>query len=139
MKELALLPLIRESTELALHGSSVQCVFSLAEDLWPVLADEDQIGQSLRNLVLNAKEAMPEGGVVTIHATNTLCQAEEIPTLVPGRYVRLRIIDGGIGIPPENLARIFDPYFSTKQRGEQKGMGLGLTIRSPKPMAARLS
>jgi PAS domain S-box-containing protein len=128
LKEISLLPLIKESTELALHGSAVRCVFSLAEDLWPVLADEDQIGQSLRNLVLNAREAMPEGGVVTIHAANTLCQAEEIPTLVPGRYVRLRIIDEGIGIPPENLARIFDPYFSTKQRGEQKGMGLGLTI-----------
>jgi PAS domain S-box-containing protein len=119
---------IRESVRPALSGSSVGCDFALAEDLWPVKADPGQISQVLRNLVMNAREALPEGGVVGIRAENVVRRSPGMPALPPGGYVRVSVIDHGVGIPPENLPLVFDPYFSTKQRGTCKGMGLGLTI-----------
>ena len=128
LKTTTLEPVIRESVRPALSGSLVRCDFAVAEDLWPVKADEGQIGQVLRNLVLNAREALPEGGVVTLRAENVIRRAAGMPALPPGGYVRVSVIDHGVGIPPENLHLIFDPYFSTKQRGACKGMGLGLTI-----------
>ena len=120
--------LIQESTRLALSGSRVRCEFSLADGLWPVEADARQIGEVIRNVVLNAREAIPQGGTVSVRAENLVLGARENPSLPPGAYVRVSIADRGCGIPKEVLPRIFDPYFSTKQRGEQKGMGLGLTI-----------
>jgi CheY-like chemotaxis protein len=92
------------------------------------MVDEGQIGQVVRNLVLNAREATPEGGVVSIRAENVGQRTRGMPALPPGRYVRVTIADRGVGMSPELLAKIFDPYFSTKRRGDQKGMGLGLTI-----------
>jgi CheY-like chemotaxis protein len=90
--------------------------------------DAGQIGQVIRNLVLNAREAMPQGGVVFVRAENVVLRAEEKPSLPAGEYVRVSIADQGAGIAPDVLPKIFDPYFSTKERGTQKGMGLGLTI-----------
>jgi len=119
---------IQESVHPALSGSRVRCEFSLAEDLWPAEADEGQFGQVIRNLVLNAREAMPQGGVVSVRAENVVLRSHEIPSLPPGEYVRVSIADQGVGISKAVLPKIFDPYFSTKQRGDQKGMGLGLTI-----------
>ena len=120
--------MIQESVRPALSGSRVRCEFSLAEDLWPAEVDEGQIGQVIRNLVLNAREAMPQGGVVSVRAENVVLGSHENPSLPPGDYVRVSIADQGGGIAKEVLPKIFDPYFSTKQRGDQKGMGLGLTI-----------
>jgi signal transduction histidine kinase len=120
--------LIRESVEPVLDGSMVSCDFFLAEDLWPVTVDKGQIDQVMRNLILNAREAMPEGGVISVRAENVAQLTREMPALPPGKYVRLTVADRGVGISAENLPKIFDPYFSTKQRGNQKGMGLGLTI-----------
>jgi signal transduction histidine kinase len=120
--------LIRDSVRPALGGSAVQCRFALADDLWPVRGDADQIGQVVRNLVMNAREALPAGGVVTVRAENVDRRTPDMPALPPGGYVRVSIADQGVGISPQDLPRIFDPYFSTKQRGEKKGMGLGLTI-----------
>jgi CheY-like chemotaxis protein len=111
-----------------LSGSNVRGEFSLAKDLWPAEADAQQIGQVLRNLVLNAREAMPHGGVVAIRAENVVLSDYEQPSLPRGDYVRVSITDHGAGIADDVLPKIFDPYFSTKQRGHQKGMGLGLTI-----------
>ena len=119
---------IQESVRPALSGSRVRCEFSLAEDLWLAEVDAGQIGQVIRNLVLNAREAMPEGGVVSVRAENVVLGSHENPSLPPGDYVRVSIADQGGGIAKEVLPKIFDPYFSTKQRGDQKGMGLGLTI-----------
>jgi len=129
MMQATILPgLIRESARLALSGSRMQSDFFFAENLRPVTADEGQIGQVVRNLVLNAREAMPEGGTVFIRAENVTRTNHETPALPPGNSVRVSITDQGIGISSENLPQIFDPYFSTKQRGKQKGMGLGLTV-----------
>jgi signal transduction histidine kinase/CheY-like chemotaxis protein len=120
--------LIQESVRLALSGSKVQCEFSLAADLWPAEVDEAQMGQVLRGIALNAREAMPKGGVLSVRAENVVLKASEHPSLAAGNYVRVSLADQGIGIPKEVLPKIFDPYFSTKQRGDRKGMGLGLTI-----------
>jgi len=120
--------LIEDSVRPALSGSRVRCEFHLADDLWPAEVDAGQMGQVIRNVVLNAREAMPQGGVVSVRAENRVLGSHEHPSLPPGDYVRVSIADRGGGIAKEVLPKIFDPYFSTKQRGDQKGMGLGLTI-----------
>ena len=127
-KVTALSEIIRDSALLALSGSRVRCDFALADDLWPAEVDAVQIGQVVRNIVQNAQEAMPEGGVVSIRAENIVLGPQEEPALPPGDYVRVSIADRGGGIAKEVLPRVFDPYFSTKERATQKGMGLGLTI-----------
>jgi len=120
--------LILDSVRLGLAGSNVTPRFNLDEDLHPVECDEVQIQRAVMNLILNAKEAMPHGGTVEVEAANETIGSGEIPALKAGEYIRLSVSDHGAGISPENLSRIFDPYFSTKMRGVQKGMGMGLTM-----------
>jgi PAS domain S-box-containing protein len=119
---------LKEAVPLALSGSNVRSEIQLAADLWRVEVDVGQIGQVVRNLVLNAREAMPNGGVVSLRAENVMLRPGCSPALTPGEYVKIRVNDQGCGIAPDVLPKIFDPYFSTKLRGTQKGMGLGLTI-----------
>jgi signal transduction histidine kinase len=90
--------------------------------------DERQFGLVIENLALNARDAMPDGGTLTVQAVNAVLSAHGHASLAPGDYVRISIADQGPGIAKEVLPMIFDPYFSTKSRGVQKGMGLGLTI-----------
>lgn len=120
--------LLRESVPLALTGSSVRGDVHAPSELWPALVDSGQIGQVIRNLVLNAREAMAKGGVITLRAENVVLSAGDRHHLEPGEYVHITVSDAGDGIRPEVLPKIFDPYYSTKQRGPQRGMGLGLTI-----------
>lgn len=120
--------LIQDSVRPALSGSNVRAEFTLAEALWPTEVDEGQIGQVVRNLVLNAREAMPQGGVVLVRSENVCLDGGDQSSLPPGEYVQVSITDHGSGIAKDVLPKIFDPYFSTKMRGSQKGMGLGLTI-----------
>ncbi len=119
--------LLRESFSLVLSGSSVRSEVFVAPELSLAEVDGGQIGQVIRNLVLNAREAMPKGGVVTLRASNVVL-GQGTAALPPGDYVQIEVADQGTGIPPEVLPKIFDPYFSTKMRGTDKGMGLGLTI-----------
>ena len=119
---------IEDSTIFALSGSNVQCEFSIPNDLWLVKADDRQVRQVIQNMVLNAREAMPEGGTIFIRAKNVTLHPQQGLPLPEGEYLRLSIEDRGSGIPEELLSKIFDPYFSTKRRGNQKGMGLGLTV-----------
>jgi PAS domain S-box-containing protein len=116
--------LLRDTVGFALAGSNVRSQYTLPDDLWPVEIDPAQISQVVQNLVINAKQAMPAGGVVEILAENRILQAGETPPLSPGRFVRIAVRDHGAGIAPENLPRVFDPYFTTKGTGS----GLGLTI-----------
>jgi CheY-like chemotaxis protein len=127
-KAMLLSGLIQESVRPALSGSNVRCEFSLAEDLWMAEVDAGQIGQVIRGMVLNAREAMPRGGVVFVRAENVVLGDQEELSLPAGEYVQVSIADEGVGMAKDVLSKIFDPYFSTKQRGDQKGMGLGLTI-----------
>ncbi len=116
--------LIRDSTSFALRGSNVKCEFMFPENLWPVEIDEGQISQVINNLVINADQAMPEGGTIEIVAENKTIEYESSQSLSEGRYVEITIKDMGIGIQKEHLQKIFDPYFTTKQ----KGSGLGLAV-----------
>ncbi|MBW2525607.1 MAG: PAS domain S-box protein, partial [Deltaproteobacteria bacterium] len=119
----AIRPLVEDCTHFALDRSSVRCAIDLPEDVWPLDADEGQIAQVMSNLVINARQAMPDGGRVRIGAANTTLEADDELPLQSGRYVRLTVADDGPGIPPEVLPKIFDPFFSTKDGGT----GLGLT------------
>jgi two-component system cell cycle sensor histidine kinase/response regulator CckA len=120
-------PLAQRATEFSLSGSNVKCEFYIPNGLWPVEIDETQIGQAIYNLVMNAREAMSTGGTLRVVAENASI-SEDLLTLKPGKYVKISFQDQGGGIPKKHLNRIFDPYFSTKQKGVQKGMGLGLSI-----------
>lgn len=120
--------LLMNSVELSLSGSNVRCDFSLPDDLWLVEMDEVQISQVIHNLVINARESMPSGGTITIHAVNVNATAGNGLPLKEGKYVKWSVKDHGIGIPDENLQKIFDPYFTTKPAGTARGMGLGLAI-----------
>ena len=110
-----------------LTGSNVTCEPVISSNLWLADIDAMQIQQVIENMVTNAKEAMPDGGVVEVIAENTTT-GTNIRTLGEGNYVRIIIKDRGIGIPRENLSKIFDPYFTTKEKKERGGIGLGLAI-----------
>lgn len=114
--------LAMDSVSFVLRGSNVRCDFSLPDDLWPVEVDAGQMNQVFNNLVINADQAMPEGGIIRVLAENTVIGQEKLPILPEGRYVKVSILDQGTGIPESNLGKIFDPYFTTKA----KGNGLGL-------------
>ncbi len=119
---------IRQAVAGAVSGSNVRGECVLADDLRPVEVDPGQIGQALRNLVLNAREALTSGGTVRVRAENRTLATPPATGFPAGDYVAIAVSDDGPGIAPDLLPKVFDPYFSTKQRGEQKGMGLGLTI-----------
>ncbi|MBZ0155713.1 MAG: PAS domain S-box protein [Alphaproteobacteria bacterium] len=127
-KATLLYELLKEAALFALSGSAVKCEFLLPGDLWPVEIDEGQIRQVIHNIALNAREAMQEGGTVVLRAENCILEGNETLPLQRGRYVKVSLQDRGVGIPGENLPRIFDPYFTTKSLGNRKGTGLGLAI-----------
>ncbi len=119
---------IQDATDLSLSGANVKPQFSMPDDLWSAKFDEGQMKQVISNLVINATEAMPQGGTIDVRAENvSLCEGD-ILNLEEGKYIKISVRDEGAGIPQEDLEKIFDPYFSTKEMGAQKGMGLGLSI-----------
>jgi two-component system cell cycle sensor histidine kinase/response regulator CckA len=118
--------LVETGCRRAVVPDNVECECGLVERLWPVLANEATMSRAIQNLVTNAGEAMAKGGLIRITAGNEVVLRGQIPELRAGRYVRISIADAGPGIPEEHLPRIFDPYFSTKPRATQCGMGLGL-------------
>jgi PAS domain S-box-containing protein len=120
--------LIKDSTSFVLRGSQVTCEYHLDQDLWAVEADEGQLSQVAQNLVINARQAMPDGGTITIRATNKTLTLEEFPSMPPGNYIEILVQDHGIGIPPEHLPRIFDPYFSSKSTGTGLGLAISYSI-----------
>ena len=119
---------VRETAEFVLRGSSVKPLFDFSSDLWACAYDAHQMSQVIENLVINAKQAMPEGGIVSLRIVNHE-QAQETPGgLQPGRYVCIEISDRGIGIPRTNLSKIFDPFFSTKQEGSGLGLATSWSV-----------
>ena len=113
---------IRESGSFVLKGSNVRCDFTIPEDIWPTEIDVGQISQVAQNLIINADQAMPDGGVIKIEMENRVIGVEDALPLPSGKYVHVSVRDKEIGIPEKHLPKILDPYFSTKD----KGSGLGL-------------
>lgn len=122
LKTVSIAELIRHCANFVLCGSKVRCSFELSEDIYPVNVDAGQISQVINNLIINAQQAMPNGGKIKVIAENIESIAEENLPLENGRYVKIMINDNGTGIPAEYLTKIFDPYFTTKPNGN----GLGL-------------
>lgn len=120
--------LVRESAVFALRGSNVRCELRIAPDLFPVEIDKGQIHQVINNLVINADQAMPDGGELLIGAENLISWEENGMILPAPRNVKVYIRDQGVGIPEEALDRIFDPYFTTKRRGTGLGLATSYSI-----------
>lgn len=121
--------LVQDATFVS-RGSNVRCEFRLADDLDAVEADAGQLGQVFDNLVINAIQAMPRGGIVRIDAVNlTLAEGNEWG-LPAGRFVRIDVVDQGPGIPPDVLPRIFDPFFTTKSSGSGLGLAIAYSVVS---------
>ncbi len=127
-KPVRLVPILENATQLILRGGRIQSEYQFPNDLWDLYADESQLHQAFHNLILNAQQAMPQGGTLYIEAKNL--RPNELPEkpgldLEAQAYIRIQIKDTGHGIPQENLARVFDPYFTTKTHGS--GLGLATT------------
>jgi signal transduction histidine kinase/CheY-like chemotaxis protein len=118
---------VQEAATFALHGAKVGSEFSCPRDLPAALVDAGQISRVVHNLVLNAVQAMPDGGVVRLALAAVDVTPGQIATLAPGPYVQLTVADNGPGIAAENLPRIFEPYFPSK--GRSSGLGLA-TVHS---------
>jgi len=117
--------LLDESVAFVLSGSTVSCRSELPDDILPIEVDKGQFSQVLHNIIINATQAMPGGGTITIRAENSTVAADNSMCLAPGRYVRLTVSDRGCGISEEDQHKIFDPYFTTKADGS--GLGLATT------------
>ncbi len=124
-REASLGDLLREAVPFALAGSKAKCSILVADDLWGLAFDPGQLSQAVSNLVLNAAQAMPSGGLVAIEAGNAEVSSDDLLAVRPGRYVRIVVCDAGVGIPPSHLDKIFDPYFTTKEG--RSGLGLATT------------
>jgi len=122
-KVTSLSDLIMESVNFSIRGSKVKCEFVLQDDLWPLEIDAGQISQVINNLMINAAQAMPNGGVVKIKAENISIDSRDGLPSKEGKYDKITVEDEGTGISKENLQKVFDPYFTTKE----KGSGLGLS------------
>jgi len=113
-----------DATQLVDKNHRVRCEVSLPEDLWPVEADEVQISQVIAEVIKNSEQAMPLGGVIQVQAENYQVDQETVEVPRTGNYVCIKITDQGVGIAPEHLDKVFEPYFSTKNVG--RGMGLAM-------------
>ncbi|MGI8891047.1 MAG: ATP-binding response regulator [Chthoniobacterales bacterium] len=125
LKRIASFPeLVQHAAEFSLHGSNLRAEIEIEDHLGKAEIDVSQVEQVLNVLILNAREAMPEGGRINLAAENVQVDEETSLPLSPGRYIKISVTDHGPGIPPDLVARIFDPYFTTKTNSS----GLGLAI-----------
>jgi len=119
---------VEESAQFVLRGSNVKCEIEKQDDLWAVNADKGQISQVVNNLIINADQAMPSGGTITVKLRNCRLKNNDVVSLEAGEYVCVEVADKGIGISPENIKRIFDPYFTTKEDGNGLGLASAYSI-----------
>jgi PAS domain S-box-containing protein len=123
--------LIQDTVSFSLRGSHSRSEFHLGSDLWPAEIDSGQISQVIANLVVNADQAMRNGGTLHVSCENlryTSATTPAIPDLAPGDYIHIKIRDEGVGIPEKYLKRIFDPYFTTKQKGNGLGLATAYSV-----------
>lgn len=121
-------PLLRDAVSFSLRGANVSCDCHIPDDIWAVEVDEGQINQVINNLVINAQQAMPEGGAVKITVSNEEVGAASKLPLQVGYYVKICVADQGTGITKKHLKRIFDPFFSTKTKGSGLGLATAYSI-----------
>jgi len=122
-------PVVETAARFALSGSRAEARIEIEPGLWHVEADAGQIGQVVQNIVLNAAQAMPLGGLVTVTARNLpAAEAATRPGLAPGDHVEIAVLDEGVGISSANIDRVFDPYFTTKERGSGLGLATSYSI-----------
>ena len=127
-RAMVITPFIMEVTHSTLSSTNIKGKYIMSDDLYPVEIDEGQIRQVMHIILGNAREAMPQGGTITISFENVRITRGDYLPLNDGDYVKISLQDEGLGIKQEHLGRIFDPYFTTKDVGSQKGVGLGLAI-----------
>jgi signal transduction histidine kinase/CheY-like chemotaxis protein len=120
--------LLTDSCSFALRGANVNCGYEFEEDLWPVDVDSGQLSQVIHNLVINADQAMPEGGIVNIRAENVVFDKKNPLPLTAGNFVRLSVTDQGVGIGHQDLPNIFDPFFTNKPGGSGLGLATAFSI-----------
>jgi PAS domain S-box-containing protein len=124
----AIRDLIVEWAQFVTRGSNCRCEFRVADDLDTVEVDIGQLNQVMNNLLINAMQAMPEGGTIEVGAQNALVDGGGSQGLPAGRYVHIWVTDHGVGIPSELLPRIFDPFFTTKASGSGLGLATSRSI-----------
>jgi PAS domain S-box-containing protein len=117
-----LFPFVQETAQFALSGSNISLKCTISNDLHNCFFDKNQVGQVIDNIVINAQQAMPLGGVIELRAENIIIEKDPGRALSEGHYVKISVTDQGIGIPESIITKIFDPFFTTKP----KGHGLGL-------------
>ncbi len=127
-KTLHLPPVLREAADFAVRGRTTTVRLDIQHDLVRVTADEGQIAQVVHNLVLNASQAMSDGGVVHVQARNEILDARGTPGLEPGPYAVISVTDQGSGISEADLERLFQPYFTTKSKGTGLGLAMSYSI-----------
>jgi signal transduction histidine kinase/ActR/RegA family two-component response regulator len=120
--------IIKESTTFTLRGSKSICEFFITQDIWPVEVDVGQFNQVINNIMINATQAMPLGGIIKVAVGNLIIDEKDNLPIKPGRYIGISITDQGIGIAEEYLSKIFDPYFTTKQKGSGLGLATSYSI-----------
>jgi len=120
--------LVLDTCGFAVSGSNVRCEFSVPGDIYPVDVDAGQISQVISNLIINAEQAMPGGGVITVRVENISVSDADGIALKDGKYLKLSIQDRGVGIPAKILPKIFDPYFTTKRKGSGLGLAAAYSI-----------
>ena len=132
MKLASVTELLRDTANFALSGSKVKCNFSIPAGLWHAEIDAGQVSQVIHNLVINAEQAMPKGGTIELTAENmALSKTQSLGKGLPlkkGNYIRIAVADHGTGIPADRLDKIFDPFFSTKQKGTGLGLATSFSI-----------
>ncbi len=128
-KPIDIRPVIENAARFTLSGSRSDFHMEIVKDLWNAEADEGQIGQVIQNIVLNADQAMPLGGSVMITAKNVAASSASLPhVLARGNYIMISIEDTGVGIPEQYVGKIFDPYFTTKEKGSGLGLATSYSI-----------
>ncbi len=120
--------IINESLNLSMSGSNHKCELKISPDIKKVNADKRQIINVITNIIINAKESMPKGGIITIKAKNIEIKKDDITQLNEGNYIKIEIKDQGIGIAKENYSKIFTPFFTTKPNGTGIGLAKSHTI-----------
>lgn len=128
-KATSIVELIKTNAEFSLRGTNVKCRYNLPDSIWPVEGDEGQLSQVINNMIINAVQAMPEGGALEISAENMAMGTWKNNLPLPQKnYVKITLKDNGIGIPEDFLPKIFDPYFTTKERGSGLGLATSYSI-----------